>query len=45
MIDQKLLNRVKNHNFTFKHISQKEIYKISKINFIEFVFWLGTRPK
>lgn len=42
MIDQKLLERVKTHNFTLKHISQAEIDKISNINFILFVFWLDN---
>ena len=40
MIDQKILDRLKTHNFTLKHISQAEIDKISNINFILFVFWL-----
>ena len=43
MIDQKLLERVKTHNFTLKHISQAEFDKISNINFILFVFWLDKR--
>ncbi len=41
MINEKLLKRVKNNNFTLRHIPQAEIDKISQINFIEFVFWLG----
>ena len=41
MIDQKILDRLKTHNFMLKHISQAEIDKISNINFILFVFWLG----
>lgn len=41
MIDKQLLKRVKNNAFTLKHIPQAEIDKISRVNLILFVFWLG----
>ena len=43
MIDEKVLSRVKKNNFTLKHKSQKEIDKISNINFILFLFWLDEK--
>lgn len=35
-----IYNRVLNNNFTLKHISQKEIDKITQVNFIVFLYWL-----
>ena len=40
MIDQQLLKRTLENRFTLKYTSQSEIEKISKANFILFLFWL-----
>lgn len=40
MIDQKLLKRTLENRFTLKYTTKAEIEKISKANFILFLFWL-----
>ena len=40
MINQQLLKRTLENRFTLKYTSQAEIEKISKANFILFLFWL-----
>ena len=42
MKNNPILKRVKNNNYTLKHISQIEIDKISQTNFVLFLFWLDN---
>ena len=42
MKNNPILKRVKNNNYTLKHIPQAEIDKISQTNFVLFLFWLDN---
>ena len=45
MKNNPILKRVKNNNYTLKHVSQAEIDKISQTNFVLFLFWLDNDYK
>lgn len=42
MKNNPILKRVRNNNYTLKHISQADIDKISTTNFVLFLFWLDN---
>ena len=42
MKNNPILKRVKNNNYTLKHIPQAEIDKISQTNFVLFLFLLDN---